>query len=131
MYKRQLFKLLRSFESSLTKFQERNKKTVHKVYRYPFTVRSEKKALLSTLKIGKQTSFKSLFSKCQNRVHAIVVFLAILELANLEQIQLTVGEGANNFWVTKFEEIDTDQLQTSEFDTEESNPNKDTEENDK
>ncbi len=120
-----LFKLLKTFESSLVKFEERNKKTVHKVYRYPFTVRSEKAEILNDLKIGKQTKFTTIFSKCKNRVHAIVVFLAVLELANLEQIQITIGEGINNFWVTKFKEIDSNQLESSEFDSDESIENTD------
>ncbi len=121
-----LFKLLRSFESSINNFEERNKKTVHKVYRYPFTVRSEKKSLLNTLKIGKQTTFKSIFANCQNRVHAIVIFLAVLELANLEYIQITIGDGVNNFWVTKLDEFDTSSLGASDFDKEDNNlPNDD------
>jgi len=116
-----LFKLLRSFESTINNFEERSKKTVHKVYRYPFTVRSVKELLLNELKIGEQTTFKSIFSDCQNRVHAIVTFLAVLELANLEHIQITVGEGVNNFWVTKLDDVDTSNLGASDFDKEENN----------
>ena len=116
-----LFKLLRSFESTINNFEERSKKTVHKVYRYPFTVRSVKELLLNELKIGEQTTFKSIFSDCQNRVHAIVTFLAVLELANLEHIQITVGEGVNNFWVTKIDDVDTSNLGASDFDKEENN----------
>ena len=33
-------------------------------------------------------------------MHAIVTFLAILELLNLKKMQLIQGEGINNFWLT-------------------------------
>jgi segregation and condensation protein A len=41
-----------------------------------------------------------MFLKLENRVHAIVTFLALLELLNMQEIELTQGEGLNNFWLT-------------------------------
>jgi segregation and condensation protein A len=34
-------------------------------------------------------------------VHAVFVFLSILELVQEQQIQITIGEGYNNFWLEK------------------------------
>ena len=40
-----------------------------------------------------------IFAKMENRIHAIVTFLAMLELLNLQKINIIQGEGVNNFWV--------------------------------
>lgn len=36
----------------------------------------------------------------ENRVHAIVTFLALLELLNAQEIMIIQGNGVNNFWLT-------------------------------
>ena len=51
-------------------------------------------------KKGVQTGFKSIFGECENRVHAIVTFLGMLELLNLDKLKIVQGEGINNFWLT-------------------------------
>jgi segregation and condensation protein A len=50
--------------------------------------------------VGQQTSFKDLFVAIENRMHAIVTFLALLELLNLQMVKATIGEGRNNFWLS-------------------------------
>jgi len=35
-------------------------------------------------------------------VHAIVTFLGLLELLNLQRVVITQGEGFNNFWVDPY-----------------------------
>jgi segregation and condensation protein A len=41
------------------------------------------------------------FLKLENRVHAIVTFLALLELLNGQLISVIQGEGINNFWLER------------------------------
>jgi len=43
--------------------------------------------------------FEELFDGIQNRIHAIVQFLAILELVNSEKINITRGDSVNQFWI--------------------------------
>jgi segregation and condensation protein A len=38
------------------------------------------------------------------KIAAVFNFLAILDLVQLGKMQITVGEGFNNFWLTKLEE---------------------------
>ena len=96
-----LYKLLRVFERLLARFEDEQKaKRVHTVYNYNYTIQEQRSYLSSRLKKGKKTSFESLFLKLENRIHAIVTFLALLELLNEQSVVLTQGEGTNNFWLS-------------------------------
>ncbi|GAB4497664.1 MAG: segregation/condensation protein A [Saprospiraceae bacterium] len=100
-----LYKLLRVFERLLTRFEEDQKtKRVHTVYNYNYTIQEQRNYLLGKLKKGKKASFENLFLTLENRIHAIVTFLALLELLNEQAISLVQGEGVNNFWLTLPEE---------------------------
>ncbi|KAA3632057.1 MAG: hypothetical protein DWQ02_15335, partial [Bacteroidetes bacterium] len=48
-----------------------------------------------------KATFKSVFGDCRNRIHAIVTFLALLEMLNSGLVTLIVGEGVNNFWLSE------------------------------
>lgn len=95
-----LFKLLKTFERMLRKMDERNKKpTVHQIVRYEYTIREQQKYIFEHITKHGRIDFERIFSPLENRVHAIVTFLALLELLNLQRIQITQGEGLNNFWI--------------------------------
>lgn len=96
-----LYKLLRVFERLLTRFEEDKKaKRVHTVYNFNYTIQEQRDYLRSHVFRGKKTDFESLFLALDNRIHAIVTFLALLELLNEQALSLIQGEGANNFWLT-------------------------------
>ena len=100
-----LYKLLRVFERLLGRFEEEQKsKRVHTVYNFNYTIQEQRSYLISKLTKGKKTAFESLFLKLENRIHAIVTFLALLELLNEQAVSLIQGEGVNNFWLTLPEE---------------------------
>ena len=42
---------------------------------------------------------KDVFLALENRIHAIVTFIALLELLNLQTVELIQGDGVNNFWL--------------------------------
>jgi segregation and condensation protein A len=44
-------------------------------------------------------SFEKIFDVCENKIHAIFLFLSILELAQQKYMRLSVGQGMNNFIV--------------------------------
>lgn len=94
-----LFKLLKAFESVVSRFEARNREKIHTVLRYNYSVDEQKDFILKSLKKGKKTDFRAVFSSINNRIHAIVTFLAMLELLNLSKIKIVLGEGANNFWL--------------------------------
>ena len=101
-----LFKLMRAFERILLRLEDNKKKAVHRVYTYSHTVQGQQIYLLSRVKKGVNTDFKSIFGKCENRVHAVITFLALLELLNMQKIKCILGEGVNNFWLTVPDEED-------------------------
>jgi len=97
-----LFKLLKTFDRLLQKYEERTtKKTVHQVMNFPYTIKGQKDYIFARVARKGQAQFQDVFSQLQNRVHAIVTFLALLELLNMEELYITVGEGMNNFWLRK------------------------------
>ena len=96
-----LYKLLRVFERLLTRFEDDQKaKRIHTVYNYNYTIQDQRAYLQRTLKRGEKTAFEDLFLTLENRIHAIVTFLALLELLNAQELELIQGEGMNNFWLT-------------------------------
>ena len=101
-----LFKLMRAFERILLRLEDNKRKAVHRVYTYNHTVQGQQIYLLSRVKKGVKTDFKSIFGKCENRVHAVITFLALLELLNMQKIKCILGIGTNNFWLTVPDEID-------------------------
>lgn len=102
-----LFKLLKTFERMLQKMEDRKTKVVHRIFNFNYTIFDQKKFILSEIRKGTKVDFQKVFKKLENRVHAIVTFLALLEMLNLQQLAITQGEGINNFWLEKGEEIDT------------------------
>ena len=44
-------------------------------------------------------NFEEIFEICETRIHAIVTFLGLLELINLQQMTIIKGEGLNQFWI--------------------------------
>lgn len=95
-----LFKLMNAFEKVMRKLQERNNKPQHVVIKYNYTLEGQRDYLLSLLKENRKQSFEELFLTCQNRIHALFNFLAILELIQQKYLLITTGVGRNNFWVT-------------------------------
>lgn len=103
-----LFKLLRTYERLLNNLAEREKKvTVHRIMQYDYSVPGQQNYIFSKIKQGKRASFKVIFGVCENRIHAIVTFLALLELLNLQKVLLTQGEGSNNFWLSAPAAVDS------------------------
>lgn len=96
-----LFKLLKVFERIVQRFENNAvPKNVHTVLRYPYTVPEQQEYIISRIPKTGSARFEELFLGLEDRVHAIVTFLALLELLNLQQVDITQGIGPNNFWVS-------------------------------
>jgi len=96
-----LYKLLRTFERLINRFDEdRKTRRVHTVYNYSYTIQDQRQYLSDSLREGGKKDFEELFMRLENRVHAIVTFLALLELLNAQEIMIIQGDGVNNFWLT-------------------------------
>lgn len=94
-----MFKLMKAFERLMQRLYEKNNKPVHTVVRYNYTQESSREFMHSMVKKEKTVSFEKLFEVCENRIHAIFLFLSLLELAQQRYMTIMSGEGMNNFIV--------------------------------
>jgi segregation and condensation protein A len=92
-----LFKLMKSFEKIMQRLQDRNNKPVHTVVRYNYTMEQSREHMLNIVKENKSISFEKIFTTCENRIHAIFIFLSLLELVQQRFMTILSGEGRNNF----------------------------------
>ncbi len=95
-----LFKLLRVFENVMRRFEDAGKEaTVHTIINYDYSISGQQEFLLKSIKKGQKSDFLAIFGECKDRIHAIVTFLALLELLNMGELMILQGEGMNNFWL--------------------------------
>lgn len=94
-----LFKLMKSFEKVMRRMEERNNKPVHTVVRYNYTMEETREVMLETVKNEKVLSFEKIFETCEERLHAIFMFLTLLELVQQKYMSILTGEGMNNFLI--------------------------------
>lgn len=106
-----MFKLMKAFERVMLRVHERNNKPVHTVVRYNYTMEGSRENMLILVEKEKTVSFEKIFEQCTNRIHAIFLFLSMLELSQQKYMTILVGEGRNNFIVewneNREEEIET------------------------
>ncbi len=97
------YKLLKVYERVLVRFEDEQKKPVHTIVPYPYSIADKKKEILSKLVDMGKISFVDVIESAQNKVAVIFIFLAILELLQMQLIDLILGDGYNNFWIQKLE----------------------------
>ena len=95
-----IFKLMTVFEKVMKRFDAEKNKPVHQVIQYPYTVEGQKKYLKDEIAKKQRLSFTELLQVFPSRIGLIFNFLAILEMLALQQINIHLGEGYNNFWVS-------------------------------
>ncbi|MCX6299735.1 MAG: segregation/condensation protein A [Bacteroidetes bacterium] len=105
-----LFKLMKAFEKVMLRVQERQNKPVHTVVRYNYTMEGSRDHMLTFLQKEKTVSFERVFEECQDKIHAIFLFLSILELTQQKYMKLMIGDGRNNFIVEWNENREEDLL---------------------
>jgi len=92
-----LYKLMRAFERAMQKYSDRKNKPVHTVVQYNYTMETSRQDMLSLAQTEKTVAFEKIFDNAENRVHAIFLFLSLLELVQQKFLKILVGEGKNNF----------------------------------
>jgi segregation and condensation protein A len=92
-----LFKLMKSFEKVMLRLHEKRNRPVHTVVQYDYSMEGSRDTMLSLAQKEKTVSFEKIFDDCENRVHAIFLFLSLLELVQQKFLKILIGEGKNNF----------------------------------
>lgn len=95
-----LYKLMRAYEKALERMNNNKSKTIHRIRQYNYTIEGQQSYLIERIEKNKKATFSDLFEGLENRIHAIITFLALLELLNLQKVHLSQGEGLNNFWIS-------------------------------
>jgi segregation and condensation protein A len=92
-----MFKLMKAFEKVMQRVHDRQNKPVHTVVRYNYTMEGSRDYMLDFVRGEKTVPFEKVFEICNDRVHALFLFLSTLELTQQKYMKLLVGEGMNNF----------------------------------
>ena len=92
-----LFKLMKAFEKVMLRLHEKNNKPVHTVVQYNYTMEGSREFMLTLVQQQKHAAFEKIFDECQDRIHAIFLFLSLLELVQQQYMKMIIGEGRNNF----------------------------------
>lgn len=101
-----MFRLMKAFQNVLDRVEKEKNKAVHTIVQPPYTIEGEKMLLKDLVRIKGRIAFEQVFEGVENRLHAIFIFLSMLELIQEQHLQLTVGEGYNNFWVEEKKDED-------------------------
>ena len=104
-----LFKLMKAFEKVVLRIQEKNNRPVHTVLQYDYTMEGIRGYMLHISQKEKTLSFEKIFEVCENRIHAIFIFLNMLELVQQKYMTIITGEGRNNFLIEYNEHREEDQ----------------------
>lgn len=94
-----LFKLMKAFERVAQRLHEKRHQPVHTVVQYNYTMEGSREYMLELIKKEHTISFEKIFDVCENRIHAIFLFLNMLELIQAKYFTILTGEGRNNFIV--------------------------------
>jgi segregation and condensation protein A len=90
---------MKTFERLMVRIQQRQNKPVHTVVRYNYTMEETREHILSVARRERTLSFEKIFDLCESRLHAIFLFLSLLELVQQNYMSILTGEGLNNFIV--------------------------------
>ncbi|ASZ09994.1 segregation/condensation protein A [Chitinophaga pendula] len=110
-----LFKLTKTFEKIMQRVKERENKPQHVVYKYDYTMEGSRMYMMELAGNEKTLSFEKIFDHCKDRVHAIFLFLSMLELVQQKCLGIMVGEGRNNFIIDYIEPEDREEDVAGEF----------------
>jgi segregation and condensation protein A len=92
-----LFKLMKAFEKVAQRLHDKTHQPVHTVVQYNYTMEGSRKYILELVERERTISFEKIFESCENRIHAIFLFLNMLELIQMKYFTIIMGEGRNNF----------------------------------
>lgn len=96
-----LFKLLHAFEKVLERHQNAPNQVSHTVFQYSYSMEGQKSHLLNLLSSSERVSFVDVFKEARDKFYIIFTFLAMLELIAEQIVSITLGQGFNNFWLSR------------------------------
>lgn len=92
-----LFRILKAYEQVMLRFKFQNAKIVHTVVHHNYSMEERHAYLSERLQREGKLDFVQIFEACENRLHAIFTFLALLEMVQLLRATIFVGDNYNDF----------------------------------
>jgi segregation and condensation protein A len=100
-----LYKLLKVYKKVLDQYELEKNKPRHEVREFQYTISEQRDFVLQKVLQTGRIAFADLILEMPDRIAIIFNFLAILDLLQQRLITLHLGEGFNNFWIEKLEEV--------------------------
>lgn len=94
-----LFKLMNVFNKVMERMEDRENEVIHKVVQFPYTIEEQKEIVKAMLSGDVTKGFEEIFDTCREKIEALYRFLGILDMVQERILSLTLGMGANNFWL--------------------------------
>jgi len=95
-----LYKLMLVYSRVMARYKTQTREVKHTVVQYPYTIEKQKKAIAALLSINLRLDFDAMRKNSENRVHFVYNFLAVLEMLQQELVDIQIGLGYNNFWIS-------------------------------
>lgn len=96
-----LYKLMMVYEKLMQQYTNRTNEARHTVIRYGYTIEKQKEAITVLITINKRLDFKKLVETSENKVQFVYSFLAMLEMLQQQLLDIQIGLGFNNFWLSE------------------------------
>lgn len=96
-----LYKLLKVYEKVIKQYETELNRPRHTVITFPYTVEEQKDNVRKLLSGAERVSFESILEGTKSKILLIFNFLAVLELLAAQEANVIIGEGYNNFWLTR------------------------------
>lgn len=96
-----LYKLMMVYEKVMRQYENRTAEARHTVVRYPYTIEQQKEVIASLIAINRRLDFQHIVKNSENKVQFVYNFLAILEMLQQEILDIQIGLGYNNFWLSE------------------------------
>ncbi len=95
-----LYKLLMVYDKVMTRSELEKADVRHVVVQYPYSIEEQKRQIQQLLSMNQNLHFHQMIIDAKDRVQLIYSFMAMLEMLQQQLIELNLGEGFNNFWVS-------------------------------
>ena len=95
------YKLFKTFQRVLERYKYNKEQFSFQIVKFPYSVEDQRAYILKQFENRDRISFEDVFMGLENRMEAIVTFLALLDLINAQTISITPTDQINSFWLQK------------------------------
>jgi segregation and condensation protein A len=96
-----LYKLMNVFYKVMDRYKYVSTKVEHKVVAFKYSIEDCKKQITDYFTKNSKGKCSAIFSLCEDKLHAVVILLALLEMIQAKLLTLHSSEGYNNFYIEK------------------------------